>query len=111
MSLSLAESMIQAASLAIAGKQEEALASGNHSVAEVDKWEQAHFEEDEIRSKVKTAKKEYEDELRRKFFSEVKFVFYAAAALPQNLWEALEELSIRTVPGPLTTVVELAPPV
>ncbi len=49
-------------------KQEEALASGNHSVAEVDKWEQAHFAEDEIRSKVKTAKKEYEDALRRKFY-------------------------------------------
>ena len=49
-------------------KQEEALASGNHSVAEVDKWEQVHFAEDEIRSKVKTAKKEYEDALRRKFY-------------------------------------------
>ena len=48
-------------------KQEEALASGNHSIAEVDKWEQAHFLEDELRSKVKAAKKEYEDALRRKF--------------------------------------------
>jgi hypothetical protein len=50
-------------------KQEEALASGNHSIAEVDKWEQAHFLEDELRSKVKAAKKEYEDALRRKFFN------------------------------------------
>jgi hypothetical protein len=50
-------------------KREEALASGNHSVAEVDKWEQAHFAEDEIRSKVKSAKKEYEDALRRKFYN------------------------------------------
>ena len=49
-------------------KQEEALASVNHSVAEVDKWEQAHFREDEIRSKVKSAKKQYEDALREKFF-------------------------------------------
>jgi hypothetical protein len=49
-------------------KQEEALASVNHSVAEVDKWEAAHFKEDEIRSKVKTAKKQYEDALREKFF-------------------------------------------
>jgi hypothetical protein len=49
-------------------KQEETLASGNHSVAEVDKWEQAHFAEEEIRSKVKTAKKEYEDALGRKFY-------------------------------------------
>ena len=35
--------------------------------------------------------------MRRKFFGEVKFAFYAGAALPQNLWDALEELSIKTV--------------
>jgi hypothetical protein len=49
-------------------KQEEALASVNHSVAEVDEWENAHFREDEIRSKVKAAKKQYEDALRKQFF-------------------------------------------
>ena len=49
-------------------KQEEALASVNHSIAEVDKWEAAHFKEDEIRNKVKAAKKSYEDALRQKFF-------------------------------------------
>jgi hypothetical protein len=49
-------------------KQEEALASVNHTIAEVDKWEGAHFAEDEIRSKVKAAKKNYEDALREKFF-------------------------------------------
>jgi feruloyl-CoA synthase len=38
-----------------------------------------------------------DEELRRRFFNEVKFVFYAGAALPQNLWEALEDLSIKTV--------------
>ncbi|MGX1317826.1 feruloyl-CoA synthase [Bradyrhizobium sp. USDA 377] len=38
-----------------------------------------------------------DEELRRRFFSEVKFAFYAGAALPQNLWDALEELSIATV--------------
>ena len=38
-------------------KQEEALALVNHSIAEVDKWEQAHFREDEIRTKVKAAQK------------------------------------------------------
>jgi feruloyl-CoA synthase len=39
-----------------------------------------------------------EDEaLRRRFFTEVKFAFYAGAALPQNLWDALEQLSIKTV--------------
>ena len=38
-----------------------------------------------------------DDELCRKFFGEVKFAFYAGAALPQNLWDALEQLSIKTV--------------
>ena len=49
-------------------REEESLASVNHSVAEVDQWEQVHFKEDEIRSKVKTAKKLYEDALREKLF-------------------------------------------
>ncbi|WP_439364875.1 feruloyl-CoA synthase [Bradyrhizobium sp. DASA03005] len=38
-----------------------------------------------------------DEELRRRFFGEVKFAFYAGAALPQNLWDALEELSHQTV--------------
>ncbi|MBR0972223.1 feruloyl-CoA synthase [Bradyrhizobium japonicum] len=38
-----------------------------------------------------------DEELRRRFFSEVKFAFYAGAALPQNLWDALEQLSVATV--------------
>jgi feruloyl-CoA synthase len=38
-----------------------------------------------------------DDELRKKFFGGVKFAFYAAAALPQNLWDAMEEMSIKTV--------------
>jgi hypothetical protein len=49
-------------------RKEEALASVNHTLAEVDKWEQAHFEEDEMRSAVKEAKAKYEDALRKKFF-------------------------------------------
>jgi hypothetical protein len=49
-------------------KQEEALASVNHTVAELDKWEQASMQEDAIRSKVKAAKKQYEDALREEFF-------------------------------------------
>jgi hypothetical protein len=49
-------------------RQEEALASVNHTVAEVDKWENAHFKEDEIRNRVKAAKKHYEDALRKKFY-------------------------------------------
>lgn len=49
-------------------KHEEALASVDHSVADVDKWEEAHFAEDEIRGKVKAAKSRYEDALRQKFY-------------------------------------------
>jgi hypothetical protein len=51
-------------------KEEEALVSVTHSIAEVDQWEQAHFreDEDEIRSKVKVAKKLYEGALRKKFY-------------------------------------------
>jgi hypothetical protein len=52
----------------VAIRKEEALASTNHSVAQVDRWEQAHFEEEEARNKVKAAKKKYEDELRAQFF-------------------------------------------
>ncbi|QGM98044.1 hypothetical protein [Methylocystis parvus] len=49
-------------------RKEETLASVTHSVAEVDKWEEAHFEEDEARNKVLEAKEAYEDALREKFF-------------------------------------------
>jgi hypothetical protein len=50
-------------------REEEALASMNHSVAEIDRWEQAHFHEEDLRKKAKAAKKEYENALRFKFFS------------------------------------------
>jgi hypothetical protein len=50
-------------------REEEALASGDHSIAEIDRWEEAHFREEELRSKAKAAKKEYEDALRLKFFN------------------------------------------
>jgi hypothetical protein len=49
-------------------RREEALASVNHTVAEVDKWEDAHFKEDDIRNKVKAAKRDYEDALRKNLF-------------------------------------------
>jgi len=52
----------------VAIRKEEALASVNHTIAEVDKWEEAHFEEDEIRNKVLEAKEKYENALRREFF-------------------------------------------
>jgi hypothetical protein len=50
-------------------KHEEALASVNHDVAEIDEWEAAHFKEDEMRDNVLAAKKEYEDALRAKLFN------------------------------------------
>jgi hypothetical protein len=50
-------------------RQEEALASTEHSVAEVDKWEEADFAEEEARDKAKEAKQEYETALREKFFN------------------------------------------
>jgi hypothetical protein len=49
-------------------RKEEALVSVTHDLAEVDKWEQAHFDEDEKRAAVKDAKSKYEDALREKFF-------------------------------------------
>jgi hypothetical protein len=49
-------------------REEEALASVNHSMAEVDRWEAAHFREEEFRTHAKSAKKEYEAALRLKFF-------------------------------------------
>ena len=50
-------------------RKEEALVSATpHSVEEIDQWEQAHFDEDAMRSKVKAAKAKYEDALRAKFF-------------------------------------------
>jgi hypothetical protein len=50
-------------------RHEKALASVIHSVAEVNKWEGAHFKEDEARNRALVAKKLYEDALREKFFS------------------------------------------
>jgi hypothetical protein len=49
-------------------RHEEALASVNHTVAEVDLWENAGFAEEELREKAKAAKEAYEDALREKFF-------------------------------------------
>jgi hypothetical protein len=50
-------------------REEETLASTEHSIADVDKWEDADFTEEEARDKAKTAKREYEDALREKFFN------------------------------------------
>jgi hypothetical protein len=48
---------------------EENLASANHSVAEIDKWEAAGDREEEARNKAKGAKKAYESALRQEFFN------------------------------------------
>ena len=50
-------------------RHEEILASVNHTVAQIDQWENAAMQEDELRDKAKTAKKEYEEDLREKFFN------------------------------------------
>jgi hypothetical protein len=54
----------------VAIRKEEALVCvAAHSVAEIDKWEGAHFEEEDARDKVLAAKEAYEDALRLKFFN------------------------------------------
>jgi hypothetical protein len=49
-------------------REEEALASGCHNVAELDKWEAAHFREHKLHREVVYRKRLYEDALRREFF-------------------------------------------
>jgi hypothetical protein len=49
-------------------REEEALASGEHSVDDIDRWEAAHFREEKIRNEAKAAKKAYEEALRLRFF-------------------------------------------
>jgi hypothetical protein len=48
---------------------EERLASATDSMPQVDRWAQAHFEEEEAREKALMAKKNFESELRQKFWS------------------------------------------
>ena len=50
-------------------REEEALASVNHSEAEVDAWKAAGFREEDARAKAKNAKSVYEEALREKFFN------------------------------------------
>jgi feruloyl-CoA synthase len=42
--------------------------------------------------------------LRRNFFRELDMIFYAGAALPQNLWERLEELALAEKGGELSMI-------
>lgn len=39
---------------------------------------------------------EQDENLRRNFFKRLQLIFYAGAALPQNLWQRLEKLAIQT---------------
>ena len=45
-----------------------------------------------------------DDQLRHHFFSRLQVIFYAAAALPQHLWEALDELARETLGEPVVLV-------
>ena len=45
-----------------------------------------------------------DEKLRRNFFSRLQMIFYAAAALPQNLWEALETITLDTLGEPVPMV-------
>lgn len=49
-------------------RAEEELASVHHTVAEVDKWENAHFVAEEARGTAEAAKIAYEAALREEFF-------------------------------------------
>jgi len=49
-------------------REEEALASVDHTLAQVDEWEQAYFRQKEAHEKANAAKEEYENALREKFF-------------------------------------------
>jgi feruloyl-CoA synthase len=40
---------------------------------------------------------EQDEAFARAFFAELRFIFYAGAALPQDLWNRLEAVSVRTV--------------
>ena len=47
---------------------------------------------------------ESDAELRRNFFRDLDMVFYAGAALPQNLWERLEKLALAEKGGALSMI-------
>lgn len=49
-------------------REEEALASDNHNVAELDKWEAAQFREHKLHKEADYRKRLYENALRREFY-------------------------------------------
>jgi len=46
-------------------REEENLATSDHSMVAVEEWERAGFQEEEARNKAKQARQEYQDGLRR----------------------------------------------
>ncbi len=50
-------------------RKEEALASTEHSVADIDQWENAACDQEKVADAVKEAKQRYEDALREEFFN------------------------------------------
>jgi hypothetical protein len=50
-------------------REEEAHASVNHNMAQVDTWEQYAMKEDSLRQQVRQAKSAYEGGLRERFFN------------------------------------------
>ena len=52
----------------VAIRAEEELASVNHTLAQVDRWEGAYFLAEEARKRAQAAKAKYEAALREKFF-------------------------------------------
>ena len=50
-------------------RHEEELASVDHTIAEVDEWENAGFQEEAARKQAKAAKKLYEGALRQEFYN------------------------------------------
>jgi hypothetical protein len=49
-------------------RAEEDLASVHHSLAQVDRWEEAHFQAEQARANAEAAKSAYEGALRLQFF-------------------------------------------
>jgi hypothetical protein len=49
-------------------RSEEELASADLTEANVDKWEEAHFREEDARNKALAAKKDYEGAIRQRLF-------------------------------------------
>ncbi len=50
-------------------REEESHASVNHTLAEIDIWEQDAMKEDSLRQQVRAAKSAYEGALRERFFN------------------------------------------